>query len=876
MNSHQGRMLWIPASMSTSVEAKGVVLMADEVLTGEVIRKHDLFSPYGEGRSGPGLEQVIGVIDSLGLGVVFLDSGLSIVSANPAAARILRIERNLLAGKFLPALVPDPFRSKLVEKLDLALESGAEVCFDAWCPGSVGLWLRCRCQQTLEGAAVILEDITSDVRQEKSRKSRGPLRDQALQELQAIYQGAPVGLCVIDSEMRLVRVSRRLSRMIGVPVEGLIGRSFREVLPIMAEKTEETLRIVRETGRPVFNVQLTHMALSGPEKIGTIWGSFFPLTDSSGLATAACMVLEMIHGPGQARHALAFPEERHKESSGGIAQDRTMEEGTALGRAARIDFTPEARPLDYVSISRVISGVPQSPGECSAENYPLSTTQLKEILQAIVDTIPVMIVFYDRSRHVLMANREIERLTGWSLENDRGVNFLAAGLPDTDYRREMCDFIMSACGIWREFNLTTRPGGILSSSWMSLHIPGGYIIGIGIDLRLCNLCRQMGEDLAKFAAAVEQAGEGIVLMNPEGIIEYINPSMEAITGYKRFEVTGLPFSDRMLKDGHEDLCSLLAANPQGVSLCRQRRRKDGRVYDASMNITPVRDSKGRIMYYVSIVRDVSTEIMMQRQLIHLHKMEALGTLAGGIAHDLKNIFSPIMLDTEILMQDVGIEDRLYPVLDEIQKATRLGLDLVSQILTFSRSAPHQKEPVELYPVIRQFLSFLRAAMPSTIDINHRLSSRGGVVMADASQIQQVLVNLATNARHAMQGRGGVLTVGLSSVVLDESQAAEISPDLEPGPYAEIVIKDTGVGMSPDILDRIFDPFFTTRGQDGGAGMGLAVAHGIVKEHRGAISVWSAPGKGSTFRVLLPRIPEDRQRGEGKRGCKGPAGLPEDS
>jgi signal transduction histidine kinase len=267
---------------------------------------------------------------------------------------------------------------------------------------------------------------------------------------------------------------------------------------------------------------------------------------------------------------------------------------------------------------------------------------------------------------------------------------------------------------------------------------------------------------------------------------------------------------------------------------------------------------------VAIIRDITQEVALQQQLIHAQKMEALGTLAGGIAHDLKNIFTPILLDIEILMQDMGVQDPCYPILDEIHKATRLGVDLVSQILTFSRNAPHEKEPVDLYPVIRQFLSFLRSTMPPMIDINHQLHAKGAVIMADATQIQQVLINLAGNARHAMRKKGGVLTVGFATAALDEKAASEISPGLPPGEYVEIVIKDTGEGMNRGTLQRIFDPFFTTKRPGEGSGMGLSVVHGIVKDHGGAISVWSKPGKGSTFRVLLPRI-----------GGNSPAGREED-
>lgn len=479
----------------------------------------------------------------------------------------------------------------------------------------------------------------------------------------------------------------------------------------------------------------------------------------------------------------------------------------------------------------------------------------KEILQTVFDSIPLMLFFYDTSLRMKMINREFERLTGWMLENDGNKNLLAATFPDPERRREACDFMAKAEGVWREFDIVTRSGEILASSWMSLRLPDKSRIGIGIDLRLH---KKMGNDLAKFAAAVEQARDGIALIGAGGggLIEYINPAFEAMTGYRRHEVVGRPlrsFSDYLADDRHQEMYDLVTSQAKAWSGRQKRRRKNGEVYEASLSVTPVRDETGRVINYVAVVRDVTRETRLQQQLFQIQKMEALGTLAGGISHDLKNIFTPILLDTEVLMQDMGVQNPFYPILDEIHKATSLGIDLVNQILTFSRNVRHEKAPVDLYPVVRQVLSFLRASLPSVIDIDHQLQTKGACIMADPTQIQQVVMNLGSNAKHAMRETGGLLTVRLDTVDLDEKAASEVCSDLAPGSYVEISIKDTGEGMDKNTLERIFDPFFTTKKKGEGSGLGLAVVHGIVKEHNGAISVWSRPGQGSVFRVLLPRI-----------------------
>lgn len=480
----------------------------------------------------------------------------------------------------------------------------------------------------------------------------------------------------------------------------------------------------------------------------------------------------------------------------------------------------------------------------------------KETIKAIFDSIPVMLVFHDPFRQTSMANHAFERLTGRPLAGDGHPGLLENYFPDPGCRQEACDFIMAASGEWKNFEITTRSGELLTSSWLSVRLPDGPLVGVGVDL---GLCAQMGNGLAKFAAAVEQAGEGIALISLDGTVEYINPALEFITGYTRPEVVGLSvcsFTDYFADEQHGEVFDAILTQQKTWSGTRKRRRKDGELFNACISISPIRDETGRVVNYVSIVRDVTREAEIFKQLQHTRKMEVLGALAGGIAHDLKNIFSPILLDTEILMQDMGVQHPFYPVLDEIHKATTLGIDLVNQIRTFSHSAPRAKAPLDLYPLVRKFLSFLRSIMSPMVDIDHHLCPKGAVVMADATQIQQVLMNLCINARHAMRRKGGLLTVRLANVDLDEKAAAQVCPVLAPGPYAEIVVEDTGEGMDAGIVERIFEPFFTTKKPGEGSGMGLAVVHGIVCDHAGAVSVRTRPGKGSVFKVLLPRLPEN--------------------
>jgi CheY-like chemotaxis protein len=236
-------------------------------------------------------------------------------------------------------------------------------------------------------------------------------------------------------------------------------------------------------------------------------------------------------------------------------------------------------------------------------------------------------------------------------------------------------------------------------------------------------------------------------------------------------------------------------------------------------------------------------------------MEAIGTLAGGIAHDFNNILSAIMGYTELAMMDLPQEMPAYAKLAEVSRAGKRARDLVAQILTFSRHSEARREPLELRGIVKEAMKLLRASLPSTLEMQQEISAQPCWALADPVQIHQVLMNLCINASQAMRGTGGVLLVSLAPEEIDEHRAA-LNPDLRPGAYVHLGVRDTGPGMEQDVAARIFEPFFTTKQIGEGTGMGLAVVHGIVKSHEGAIEVTSAPGQGTAFDLYFPRITEE--------------------
>lgn len=245
---------------------------------------------------------------------------------------------------------------------------------------------------------------------------------------------------------------------------------------------------------------------------------------------------------------------------------------------------------------------------------------------------------------------------------------------------------------------------------------------------------------------------------------------------------------------------------------------------------------------------------MEKQLQQAQKMEAIGTLAGGIAHDFNNILGIILGYVELVLLTINRDSESYPHLQEVRRAARRATDLVRQILAFSRRSDSERRPLQVVPIVKECMKLLRATLPSTIEIQQKIdvAQGGDMVLADPTQIHQVLMNLCGNSAYAMREHGGTLEVSLADIVLQDEDALTVS-ELMPGAYLKITVKDTGQGIDPAFLNRIFDPYFTTKEQGHGTGLGLSVVHGIVKSYEGAISVRSEPWKGATFEVLLPRV-----------------------
>ncbi|MGD2246161.1 MAG: response regulator [Candidatus Aminicenantes bacterium] len=393
--------------------------------------------------------------------------------------------------------------------------------------------------------------------------------------------------------------------------------------------------------------------------------------------------------------------------------------------------------------------------------------------------------------------------------------------------------------------------------------PGKKILGFLGVTRDISERKGIEQERLNLAEAVEQLEEGIIVTDAGRRIRFVNQAFKSVSGFESKEVIGEPVE--IIWKGEKDK-DLLENNKKIFRRARfwkgrlVRCKKDGTQYEAHILLSPLRDKQGKITSYIIVERDITEEMELEEQFRRMQKMEALGTLAGGVAHDFNNILMPIIINAELLLWETSRENPMRTYLEQTLEAAHRGRDLVKQILIYSRQREVEKKPLDMVQTIKEILRFLRASLPSNIQIQQSFSVDSCQVNADAIQIQQVLMNIFKNAADAIGSNDGRIEISLIETEVGPDDRT-LFPGLEPGPYLNVSIRDTGCGMERGTAARIFDPFFTTKKPRKGTGMGLAVAQRIIKNHKGDIRFSTEPGKGSIFYIHLPKTGANQLRQE---------------
>jgi PAS domain S-box-containing protein len=372
--------------------------------------------------------------------------------------------------------------------------------------------------------------------------------------------------------------------------------------------------------------------------------------------------------------------------------------------------------------------------------------------------------------------------------------------------------------------------------------------------------RQMEDQLRLLFHAIETSPAAILITDTEGRIRYANPGFTRMTGYSLDDVGGK--NPSFLKSGTMATAeysrmwkTIQAGKAWQGEFCN--RRRDGQLLWESATISPVRDSQGTITHFVKVAEDITHRKQadeayrkLDLQLRQVQKMESLGELASGIAHDFNSYLGSIVTNLQLARAGLDAESQTVDYLERAADASRQAAGLASQMLTLSRRSEPRRQAIQLGSVILETLRWLEASLPPDVKAAVDIPTPGRVVLADASQIQQLIVNLWSNACHALQDREGCIAVSLVDQEVDATLVAA-HPELQVGPYVRLTVRDNGCGMDPEVREQVFEPFFTTKPEGQGTGLGLSIVRSIVNLHQGAVVVESWPGQGTTMHVFLP-------------------------
>ena len=490
----------------------------------------------------------------------------------------------------------------------------------------------------------------------------------------------------------------------------------------------------------------------------------------------------------------------------------------------------------------------------------IALLESQELLRSIIDTIPVRVFWKDLESVYIGGNA--------AFAQDANIGNPSALKGKTDFDMAWTEEESQAfraddrevieCGLpklnFEEPQL--HPDGKehwLKTSKIPLRDANGTISGVLGIYEDITQQKEVEIELRRLSTTIEQTPEAVVITDTEGSIVYVNPAFEQNSGYTREEAIGnnprLLKSDKQDEDYYTDLWGKIVSGEVWEGRIVNK-RKDGTLYTEEATISPVRDAEGRITNYVAVKRDITEELLREEEFRQSQKMEAVGQLAGGVAHDFNNILQAILGFSEILMMRLDEETIEHKNVGEIHKSAKRASEMTKQLLAFSRKQPAEQNAMRLTDAVYDTEALLQVLLGGKHEIVLELDEEVHPIVADQSQITQIVMNLAVNARDAMP-KGGRVTITTENITLEDPQDVGSMPGARPGSFVCLSITDTGCGMTKEVKERLFDPFFTTKAVGEGTGLGLSVVYGIIKQNKGWINVYSEEGHGTCFKIYLP-------------------------